>query len=561
MNLGPVPSSASQKRPFGLPVGSRVAVGLIPTLLVVTPLVVLLRHHGYALARPEVALSMLPFAVPGLVSALCFRCRWVSGIITMAAAAIFAGIRPEPLGFLGAVALAGVGFWSVCNLTIQRIALLMAATLFLSSLVVPAATRTAPPRATAAAGSNAPFVFQLILDEHVGLPGLQAAGGDGESLGQEIRQFFADRRFALFEGAYSEYFMTKWSLSHVLNVTSGSFDSSQVEAGNDFNTFRATRNRLFESLLVRGYALRVFQSDYLDMCVTTGSVECSTYSTTDLAVLQTLPISTAGRAWVIVTTYLGTSSHYVVARAVYDGVRYELQKRGLSIPEWSWDRERINSVSSMRIVDEIEKELQRAAPGRAVVAHLLMPHYPYALDERCRVRPVADWDEHMAFRRLHANTADSKSRRYAAYVRQVRCVYSWVGQMLDAIPEPVRANSVILVHGDHGSRIVRINPDASNEPVSSADLVDGYSTLFAARAPRVGTSRTSDLVPLTCLVKATLVDEGPFADAVEACKGTPRVYRSAAGRFVPYPGHSAVLEARQPQATMPRRAILIRERS
>jgi hypothetical protein len=548
MNLPPVPSSASQKRPFGLPVGSRAAVGLIPTLLLLTPLVVLLRHHGYALTRPEVALSMLPFALPGLVSALCFRYRWMSAVIALIAAAFFAGLNPKPLGVLGATALAGLAFWSVCNLTLQRISLLMAATLFLSSLVVPAGVRTAPTPAPAppAAGSPAPFVFQLILDEHVGLPGLQAAGDDGESLGREIRHFFGDRGFALFEGAYSEYFMTKWSVPHLLNVTYGSFDASQVEDGDAFNTFRATRNRLFESLLARGYALRVFQSDYLDMCVTAGNVECSTYSTSDLGVLQTSPISTFGRTWIIVTTYLGTSSHYLMFRELYDRSTYRLHERGVSIPEWSWDREHVNPLSSMMVVRQIEQELQRAAPGRAVVAHLMMPHYPYALDERCHVKPVADWDEHMSIRRPQANTAESRSRRYAEYVSQVRCVYSWVGRMLDAIPEPVRANSVILVHGDHGSRIVRNNPDARSDPASAADLVDGYSTLFAVHAPRVGTAGTNDLVPLTCLVKATLVDEGPFAEAVEACKGTPRVFRFAAGRFVPYPGTSTILKARQP---------------
>src|SRR5690606_30572625 len=44
----------------------------------------------------------------------------------------------------------------------------------------------------------------------------------------------------------------------------------------------------------------------------------------------------------------------------------------------------------------------------------------------------------------------------------------------------------VIVHGDHGSRIAALEPKAENVGrFSDDDLVSGYSTLFAVRAPDI----------------------------------------------------------------------------
>ena len=45
-------------------------------------------------------------------------------------------------------------------------------------------------------------------------------------------------------------------------------------------------------------------------------------------------------------------------------------------------------------------------------------------------------------------------------------------------------NSIIIIHGDHGSRIrIRRPIYANRKEISNEDLRDSYSTLFAAKIP------------------------------------------------------------------------------
>jgi hypothetical protein len=45
-------------------------------------------------------------------------------------------------------------------------------------------------------------------------------------------------------------------------------------------------------------------------------------------------------------------------------------------------------------------------------------------------------------------------------------------------------DSIIVLHGDHGSRIVLTEPNAATQlELTKQDLVDGYSTLFAMKLP------------------------------------------------------------------------------
>lgn len=47
--------------------------------------------------------------------------------------------------------------------------------------------------------------------------------------------------------------------------------------------------------------------------------------------------------------------------------------------------------------------------------------------------------------------------------------------------------ATVIVHGDHGSRIYLNHPLVGNkEMLTDADLRDGYSALFAVKAPRAG---------------------------------------------------------------------------
>ena len=55
-----------------------------------------------------------------------------------------------------------------------------------------------------------------------------------------------------------------------------------------------------------------------------------------------------------------------------------------------------------------------------------------------------------------------------------------IDQLLAAVPAGLRQDAVVIVHGDHGSRIARNDPTAVERTLfSAADYADLYSTLFA----------------------------------------------------------------------------------
>jgi arylsulfatase A-like enzyme len=104
---------------------------------------------------------------------------------------------------------------------------------------------------------------------------------------------------------------------------------------------------------------------------------------------------------------------------------------------------------------------------------------------------------------LFATTPEDRNDRYAQYHDQVRCTFRKFREMLDQLKAAgMFDDAVILVHGDHGSRIGRwasLGVD-SKEAQTPQSRLDTYSTLFAVRAPWIeggydpGHSSLPDLV-------------------------------------------------------------------
>ena len=61
--------------------------------------------------------------------------------------------------------------------------------------------------------------------------------------------------------------------------------------------------------------------------------------------------------------------------------------------------------------------------------------------------------------------------------------------------------SIILLHGDHGSTIFERDPSIVNEPkLTSNDLLDAYSTLFAVKMPNGEFRLNDETVSLAVLI-------------------------------------------------------------
>lgn len=187
-------------------------LAVVPCLLLVTPFIIFVRHHAYGLGAPEVLACLLLLVAIGCgLGAISSRGRFASAIVTASLIALLIDVQ-----FDFDVPLEGVGKTvALCGLVAVVSALLywtgrqgrgvvglMTAGGLLATFLVPAGSLVeAAPRRTQGGGPH-PFVLHLILDEHIGMAGLRAAGE--QEAAEHLRSFLESRRFRIFDRAYSD---------------------------------------------------------------------------------------------------------------------------------------------------------------------------------------------------------------------------------------------------------------------------------------------------------------------------------------------------------------------
>ncbi len=94
-------------------------------------------------------------------------------------------------------------------------------------------------------------------------------------------------------------------------------------------------------------------------------------------------------------------------------------------------------------------------------------------------------------------------------------------------------NATILIHGDHGSRISRIDPIAQNAAqLTVDDYMDSFSTLFAVKAPDIASAVDSRMLPLPQLLSYATNGR----DTIQLPNTSPNVFLAdGASRFVKTP--------------------------
>ena len=468
----------------------------MPALLLLAPLLHLLRTHGYPLLRLEILLVVSGTTVIGLALGLAIhrarpalRLALVMLVLTLAWDLWFAeGSLPW------AVISAGTIFLLVLALRahITTIALAIALALMASTLLPPATpVRTTLDRwDVAGRDTGLPPVFHFVLDEHAGMAGL---AGDQALVG-EVTAWYATRGFRLFPNAYSPYFDTYNSLPNLVNFTTKRLDAGQLQPIEGRRP-ELRANRYFELMHERGYAMRVYQPDYMDMCSTRtrrGLRSCLTYPANSLAHAAGLPMSSPARAR-LVASYVLVNRAWLLERALAGyrrGIRPVLGAAGVRAPMLDWTADHVNAPVA-DVHDAVRRDMQEGTGGTVYFVHLLMPHYPYQYDAQCRplerVRDRLDRGSPNAPRGVD-NTPESRARRLELYGDQVRCLMRQMHGFLAELDSlGLYDRSAIIMQGDHGSRIVIRRPEGGEGvgTLTRQDLLDGFSALFAVKAPQI----------------------------------------------------------------------------
>ncbi|HEY1386678.1 MAG TPA: hypothetical protein VGF43_23845 [Dongiaceae bacterium] len=338
-------------------------------------------------------------------------------------------------------------------------------------------------------------VVHLVLDEHIGLEGIPESVPGGPELQAQLRSFYLGHGFRIMAGAYSESLHTVNAIPRMLSLRS---EMPWKKRGRGGTTLK--ENRYFDSLQAMGLQIVVAQTDWVDYCGHPAVATCMTRVAGDMIDMDDqLPIS--DKAALLVYRFTALSGFATGMLSIYDVAAVLGQRAGLPLPVVQLvQRTTTSTLNGMATFDWAIEQAKSLVPGRAIFAHVLLPHYPYSYDANCRVRPVADW--------LGRLSSVPWEDRYAAYFDQVACATRKVDELLSAIrSSPAAGKTVIIIHGDHGSRITHVDPTIEHDgEFSGRDLVDGHAAFFAVSAPGIEpgyeTGRYSLRLILTALVES-----------------------------------------------------------
>jgi hypothetical protein len=350
---------------------------------------------------------------------------------------------------------------------------------YLSSLV-----RTTSPLLITAGPpvpSSGPVLVHVILDEQWGIGGLRAAGDSATA--DFLKAFYLERGFEVYEGAYSRYEYTAQSVPMVLSLgLTPRLDEDRPGLPGGPYWRSMGRTPYLERLRELGYGIRVYQSTFLDFCSAADvpTTDCDVQSSNSIG-----NIGLVGGSWIIrglwaARYFLSTRSH------VYAKLTPETT---------AWRRARATGGNA-----EIQRLASVLAAGRATstayLVHVLLPHRPIHLDAECRV--LSDGSKHVEYA-YPKQFSDSQWRvAVLAYGDQVRCAHRLLGQVIEAVDNTVgRDNSIVIVHGDHGSRMhPRRVADEELQAYSLTDLNSIFSTLLAIRRPHFAAAVHQDPIPV-----------------------------------------------------------------
>lgn len=431
-----------------------------------------LYYHGYPPLRPETAMVAVGLAAAAVALAGLYALAGRFGRAFLEALLVLLAVDLNAdIGWLAL--LAGAAVFALVysrRVSVLPFVAVLAAVVLLTTLAGLGQQRPALARTEGrpAAAASAPAIVHLVLDEHIGLAGIADPAGR-----EELGRFYTARGFRLFGRAYSRHFHTVNAIPDILNFGgSGTSKPSRTH-------LRAGRTAYLGLLAARGYPVHVYESDFADFCSDVEFASCTRYWSPSLRFLADLPIAADEKARLIAFKFIGLSGLAAGMVRLFNEVAGDLgEKPGLVRP--GLDRWGISSsISGLAAFDALAADLRRARRGEVYFAHLLVPHYPYVAAPDCTILPPSRWE----YRRSTTPIA----ARESAYRRQMACVMAKVDRALAALAaSPAGTDAIVVVHGDHGSRITEVEPVADRVGrFTDRDLVAGFSTLFAVRGPGI----------------------------------------------------------------------------
>ncbi len=398
---------------------------------------------------------------------------------------------------------------------LSKILIIVFATTLGSAIIIPAVPNEnhqliQPNRIS---GNQKPTVIHLLLDEHIGLAGMNESVPGGAEARSEAVRLFEKYNFRVFENAYSEYFDTHATMASMFNPEQKTEINALTERKRA--TVHLLQNKYFQRYADEGYSINVLQSSYFDVCSSIVPVvsHCTVYRHDSFGPDVLNGLSAWQRNEVLVRMYFSSFALIKLIRLAEIQVQRLAAGNGVAVPGLGLWHGRVGPLASARDFQQFASQVANAAAGQLHFAHIMMPHHPYVYDEQCNVRPPSAWRMRSAASGL--NSIQERFVRYDDYFAQLKCGL----KVLDRVFERWRMSgllerAIVIVHGDHGARIMRHNVKTNAlQNFTESDFVDAYSALFAVRGPNITPGFDTRMLPLTDLLQS--VREGTVSGLKE----------------------------------------------
>ncbi len=331
---------------------------------------------------------------------------------------------------------------------------------------------TAHASAPAGPRSDRSPVLYIVLDEAMGLEGLNAAP-DGAPMADALASLFERHGFRWHTHAYSRHFQSGQSIPAALN-----FDYTSVTYHDFLRNYdgEKVKSQLFAGLKADGYEVITYGTAHIDFCFREAS-RCEVVESFN-PFNPYIEYDEFRNAALVQVVREAMTSSYLVYR--YTGLLSRMHDKNLPSVHGAFDVYAFPAWFD-RFVDDVV-----AAPrGRAYFAHFLMPHSPYVFDASCKNAGPGETSYFLT--EEHGLTGDAlmreRVRRYGPYLEQYGCALHKLDEFLSRVSELREFDdATIVVHGDHGSRI---SPGQYSENLSDRQLLDNHSALYAIRRPGV----------------------------------------------------------------------------
>jgi len=526
----------------------------LPFLILLTPFLHFLSYHAYCITCPETGVIISGLAILASVGSFIFIKGWTRLYIFFIAilTTIFIDIQFRWIDNLYE-AIGALVFFSALAWGLKNNFALIATVVFGTFIAVTFATLNphsidkyifATTPSPAPHSETPPRLIHIILDEHIGIEGIPTGIPGGHALQDNLIDFYRSYGFQLSSNAFSHYFLTSHSIPSLMNFSNERDQQVNIDLDHQKGEHhKLLHNTYFESLDRAGYQINVLAPQYIDYCLHS-RIEiqnCNQYNSFTMNVLQDLDIPISQKVNLLVSGYLKKSyiKNQVVKKAYLFFQISGTHIIGTSLPPWSWENSpsslRMHSLHTLNQLKTLGDNIMATPPGNALIVHLLFPHYPYITDAKCSVRNPKDWKSKNT--RMGGNTAESRDTHYQLYFEQISCLYL----KLDGIFKHMQSakiydDSIIILHGDHGSRISIRDPLVKHRDVlTEEDITDHFSTLFAVKMPGKPWSYDSTPQPLEQLLSNVTTDITGVSSTIVQNQPENFVYLEDKKQLVPIP--------------------------